>query len=294
MGGSVTKQKSGASYNEGWVMKIFEQEHQKIINEKVDYSYEISMRAGNILKNRYWFLPCFDYNRVILPTENGGSSYINASHVNGYERQGKYLCCQGPLRSTAEDFWKMVFQNQSRVIVMLTKTQDHGQEVCYQYWSPKKGRTVFFGDFTIKTRKVKTFRDHIVTKLRVTDDSGGSLNLTHFAYTDWSHSSVPQSRSGFLKFVLKARKAQAYAESDNKSSNLPPMVVHCSAGVNRTGVFCALDISISRYYDNGTIDLKTVVIKLRKQRRNCLSIPSYYTFCYLTILEYVELAAKKK
>ncbi|XP_061714588.1 tyrosine-protein phosphatase non-receptor type 9-like [Cydia pomonella] len=293
MGGIFTKKQSSVSYHEERIIKILEQEHQRILHERIYHSCSISVQPENIVKNRYRFSPCFDYNRVILPADNGESDYINANHVNGYKTRGKYLCCQGPLPSTAEDFYKMVFGYQSRVIVMLTKTHEEGQEVCYQYWSPKKGNTVFFGDFTIETRQVKTYRDHIVTKLRVTDDSEDSLDITHFAYTDWPFKSVPRSPTDFLNFVLKVRKAQAYAEFDNKSSNFPPMVVHCSAGLNRTGTFCAVDISISRYNESATIDLGTVVKDLRKQRNNCLSLPVHYIFCYLTILEYVKLASKK-
>ncbi|XP_061710694.1 receptor-type tyrosine-protein phosphatase epsilon-like [Cydia pomonella] len=125
-----------------------------------------------------------EHNRIILQTGDGESDYINAIRVNGYNTSNKYLCCRGPLQSTAEDFWKMVFADQSRVIVMLFKAQEEKREACYQYLNPKKGKIVIYGNFTIQTVKVKAFRDHVVTKLWVTHDNGDTLDVTHFTYTD--------------------------------------------------------------------------------------------------------------
>lgn len=272
---------------------ILEREHSQILKEKVTYSNKAMMEPENWLKNKYWNTPCFDHNRVILPTADGENDFINASHVDGYKTKGRFLCCQAPLQETAQDFWKMVFSYQARVIVMLTKTVERGQEACYPYWSPRNRTKVLQGKFTIKTRKIKTFRYHVVTSLRITDDTGASLNVKHFAYTDWPHNSLPRNPSKFLEFILSVRKAQLMAESDNKNGNVSPMVVHCSAGLNRTGTFCALDICLSQYDERATINLASVVRNLRKQRCGCLSLSKHYVFCYLTVLLYVKLVADK-
>ncbi|AAZ30023.1 PTP1 [Bracoviriform indiense] len=272
---------------------ILEREHSQILEEEVTYSSNAITMPENWFKNRYWNTSCFDYNRVILPTEDGKSDFINASHVDGHNTEGRFLCCQAPLQETAQDFWNMVFAYQARVIVMLTKTVERGREACYPYWSPRPRTKVLHGKFTIKTRKIKTFRYHVVTSLRITDNTGASLKVKHFAYTDWPRNSLPRNPSKFLDFVLSVRKAQLMTQLDSKYGNAPPMVVHCSAGLNRTGMFCALDICLSQYDERATINLASVVRNLRKQRCGCLSLSEHYVFCYLMVLLYVKLVADK-
>lgn len=273
--------------------RILKEEHSEILAEDVFYSRSISMSPENICKNRYQNAFCFDHNRVILPAEDGESDFINASHVDGHNVKGRFICCQAPIQETVQDFYRMVFAFQTRVIVMLTKIAEGGQERCVLYWSPKEGTSVVYGRFTVKTMKIKTFRHHAVTKLRVTDDNGASLYIKHFAYTDWPVNRVPQNPTDFLNFILLVRKAQLEAEFDNRSENFPPMVVHCSAGLNRTGTFCAVDICLSRYDERSIISLASVVRNLRKQRSDCLSSPEQYVFCYQIMLQYVKSIVDK-
>lgn len=172
---------------------------------------------------------------------------------------------------------------------MLTKTDEEEQEACYQYWSPIVETAVIYGKLSIKTKKINAFRYHVVTRLRVSDDTGRSLDVKHFAFTDWPYCSIPQHSSYFLEFVLSVRAAQLTAELYNKSEDYPPMVVHCSAGLNRTGAFCAIDICISRCNETAIISLSSVVSNLRKQRNNCLFLSEHYVFCYEIMVHYVKL-----
>ncbi|KAH0556468.1 hypothetical protein KQX54_000842, partial [Cotesia glomerata] len=296
MGAKFTKKNSFAKSCEQRIKEsnlghVLEQEHHQIMEESVPYScYEV-LKFKNLSKCRYWNTSIFDRNRVILPTEDGGSDFINSSYVDGHNVKGRFLCTEAPLQETANDFWQMIFSHQVRVIVMLTRIVEKRREACYPYWSPKKRGKVVHGKFTIKTLKVKSFRYYVVTRLRVTDNTGASLDIKHFAYTDWPHNSLPQDPSKFLDFVLSVRKAQLMADLDSKGGKVPPMVVHCSAGLNRTGAFCAIDISLSLYDERAIISLSSVVRNLRKQRHNCLSLPQYYVFCYLIVLKYVKLVA---
>ncbi|KAH0545723.1 hypothetical protein KQX54_018434 [Cotesia glomerata] len=275
MGAKFTKKNSFAKSCEQRIKEsnlghVLEQEHHQIMEESVPYScYEV-LKFKNLSKCRYWNTSIFDRNRVILPTEDGGSDFINSSYVDGHNVKGRFLCTEAPLQETANDFWQMIFSHQVRVIVMLTRIVEKRREACYPYWSPKSGE-----------------------KLRVTDNTGASLDIKHFAYTDWPHNSLPQDPSKFLDFVLSVRKAQLMADLDSKGGKVPPMVVHCSAGLNRTGAFCAIDISLSLYDERAIISLSSVVRNLRKQRHNCLSLPQYYVFCYLIVLKYVKLVADK-
>lgn len=169
---------------------------------------------------------------------------------------------------------------------MLTQIVEKGREVCYPYWSPNKRGKVVHGKFTIKTLKIKSFRYYVVTNLRVTDHTGASLDVQHFAYTDWPRNSLPQDSSKFLDFVLLVREAQLMADLDSKDEDVLPMVVHCSAGLNRTGAFCAIDVSLSKYDEQATINLSSVVRNLRKQRCNLLFVcTSILCFLLLNCLD---------
>ncbi|AAV98015.1 protein tyrosine phosphatase [Cotesia plutellae polydnavirus] len=298
MGAKFTKKKSFVKnceqmIEESNVAHILKQEHREILGEYVSYPCSEVFKLENWSKCRYWNTFMFDRNRVILPTEDGGSDFINANHVDGWNVKGRFLCTQAPLQETTQDFWKMIFTNQVRVIVMLTRLVEDGREACYPYWSPKKRGKVVHGKFTIKTLKIKFFRYHVVTSLRVTNDTGASLDIKHFAYNDWPSYSLPRDPSNFLDFVLSVRKAQLMADLGSDGENVPPMVVHCSAGLNRTGAFCAIDISLSQYDERATISLSSVLRNLRKQRHNCLCLPEHYVFCYLIVVIYAKLVADR-
>ncbi|CAH2095653.1 unnamed protein product [Euphydryas editha] len=298
MGAKLTKKHSFAENCEQLIKEsnlghILEQEHHQIVKKSVPYSCQEVLKFDNRSKCRYWNTSIFDRNQVILPTEDGGSDFINASHVDGHNVKGRFLCTQAPLQETAQDFWKMIFSHQVRVIVMLTRIVEKGREACYPYWSPKKRRKVVHGKFTIETLKIKSFRYYVVTNLRVTDNTEASLDVQHFAYTDWPRNSLPRDASEFLDFVLAVRAAQSMADLNSKGGNVPPILVHCSDGFNRTGAFCAIDVSLSLYDERATISLSLVVRNLRKQRHNCLSLPEHYVFCYLIVLIYTKLVADK-
>ena len=270
------------------------QEHSQILKDEVSYSHEVMMKPENVLKNRYADTFCMDQSRVILPAKDGESDFINANHVDGHNILGKFICCQAPLKKTAEDFWNMVFVYQVRVIVMLAKTVERGREVCYPYWSPIKGQKVAHGKFTIKTLKIKTSQYHVVTSLRVKDDTGASLDVKHFAYIDWPQDSLPRNLLNFLDFVLLVKKAQSIVEFGTEAGRYPPMVVHCSAGLNRTGAFCAIDIGLSQYDERTAINLALIVRDLRKQRSGSLTPGKHYVFCYLIMLMYVKIVDDRK
>lgn len=231
----------------------------------------MSLATENLGKSRYFFITCYDHSRVILPAEEGESDFIHANHVDGHNAKGRFICCQAPIQDTVPDFYKMVFAFQVRVIVTLTKVVEGNRERCVQYWSPEKGTSVTHGRFTIKTKEVKTYSHYVVTNLRITKDSGDFSDLQHFAYTDWPHYRFSRDPKDLLNFILLVREAQLAAEFGENSRTFPPMIVHCSAGLNRTGAFCALDICISQYDENGIICLQTVLRNLRRQRSYCLS-----------------------
>lgn len=269
--------------NDQWNLKY---EHEKLLDESVQLPCSVAELPENAGKNRD-SNKCFDFNRVILPGKDG-SDFINASWVDGYKTPGKFLLCQAPLRETVQDWWTMIFAHKIRVIVMLTRIVEQDQEACFPYWSQVQQTSVNFGEFCVETNKVKVSRDHVVTSLRVTDASGASLDVQHFAYINWPSQQVPQDPLGFYNFLSKVRKAQSKAELHEK--DILPMLVHSSAGLNRAGAFAAIENCFTQYSQSKTIDLLSVARSLRKQRRDCLSLPQHYVFCHKFVSR--ELLAK--
>lgn len=257
-----------------------EHEHRKLLKESVVLPCSVAELPENIGKNRY-LNECFDYNRVIVP-ERDGSDFINASWVDGYKAPGKFLLCQAPLRETVQDWWAMILATKVRVIVMLTRIVERDSEACFPYWSQVERTSVKFGEYSVKTKKIKVFKDHVVSRLRVTNDSGASLVVKHFAYTDWPSQGVPQDPARFYDFFVKVRKAQLKAE--HHQSDFFPMLVHSSSGLNRAATFAAIDICFAQFDECKTIDILSIVRSLRRQRRNCLLWSQHYVFCHSLVL----------
>ncbi|XP_057318677.1 tyrosine-protein phosphatase non-receptor type 9-like [Microplitis mediator] len=277
------------------IHEILRQEHQQVMQRIVAFSCSISLEDKNDKKNRYPDAPCFDYNRVVLPFRKGLDDYINASYVDGHNIKRRFICAQGPLKETAHDFWRAVYQDRVRVIVMLTKTYENNKQTCYPYWIPYKGFTVTYGKLKIKTKKIRCFRNYKVTTLRLTNTNTGTVfDIKHFAYKDWPQDGVPSDVKNFLEFVLAVRRADSEAEVQVSSENRAkksPILVHSSAGLDRAPAFCAIDICISKYIESAIIPLSTTLCDLRKQRNNCLSLHTQYTFCYFTVLQFVMSTA---
>ncbi|KAJ2747339.1 phosphotyrosine-specific ptp2-like protein [Coemansia sp. BCRC 34301] len=165
---------------------------------------------------------------------SGGSDYINASFLS-YFGGPVYIAAQGPLAETAGDFWHMVWEQKTRVVVMLTRGTEHGRAKCHQYWPDDVGRRITCGDIDV-TWEAEALHpdDHSVVARRFRLGCGGAAAVvTHLQYLGWPDHGVPDTPLGVLRLRQLARTAQAGAPA--------PMVVHCSAGCGRTGAFCAID-----------------------------------------------------
>ncbi|XP_042910680.1 tyrosine-protein phosphatase non-receptor type 9 isoform X2 [Parasteatoda tepidariorum] len=259
-----------------------------------DGTFETSKLKANQPKNRYTDVLCYDHSRVKLPImdDDPNSDYINANFVDGYKQKNAFISCQGPLPKTFADYWRMIWDQESHVIVMTTKTIERGKVKCGQYWPAEENSLQEYGEFVVFNKKVENFTDYIVTSLELTNrKQNTSQEVAHMQFTSWPDYGVPPSALAMLDFRDKVRMKQDEAVRligvHWQGHPLgPPIVVHCSAGIGRTGTFITLDISINRLEATGYIDIVKTVEKIRSQRAYSIQMPDQYVFCHLALLEY--------
>ncbi|XP_031789577.1 tyrosine-protein phosphatase non-receptor type 9 [Nasonia vitripennis] len=269
-------------------------EYMEIKQRPPEGSFNNAKLKTNVSKNRYTDVLCYDHSRVCLSQlENDPSSdYINANFVDGYKQKNAFISTQGPLPKTCPDFWRMVWEQQTLVIVMTTRVVERGRTKCAQYWGPEPGDQVTAGNFTITSLEVDTNPDYTITKLLLTNNkTEETREVCHMLYTAWPDYGVPQSAKALLQFLSLVRQQQnklLASRGDTWAGHLrgPPIVVHCSAGIGRTGTFCTLDICISRLEDTGTVDIRGTVERIRAQRAFSIQMPDQYVFCHRALAEY--------
>ncbi|XP_017063998.1 tyrosine-protein phosphatase non-receptor type 9 isoform X2 [Drosophila eugracilis] len=269
-------------------------EYADIRNRAPEGTFLHARMRANLTKNRYTDVLCYDHSRVVLAHEDGDepSDYINANFVDGYKQKNAYISTQGPLPKTSQDFWRMIWEQHCLVIVMTTRVMERGRVKCGQYWEPTEESSLEFGDYHVRTISVECNEDYMVASLELRNIKTDEIrNVSHWQFTSWPDYGVPSSAMAMLNFLQKVREKQAQLVAglgDTWAGHArgPPIVVHCSAGIGRTGTFITLDICISRLEDVGTADIRGTVEKIRSQRAYSIQMPDQYVFCHLALIEY--------
>lgn len=253
---------------------------------------------ANQCKNRYTDVLCYDHSRVALARrgDDEDSTYINANFVDGYRHKNAFISTQGPLPKTYCDFWRMVWEQRCAVIVMTTRTFERGRGKCGQYWpAAVKASADFDGLFRVTTLSADPKPDYIQAELELHNYETKETRLvSHLQFTSWPDYGVPDSALAMLAFrgVVREKQAQALASMEPKWEGHPlgpPIVVHCSAGIGRTGTFITLDICILQLEEEGRVDVRSTVERIRSQRAFSIQMPDQYVFCHLALLEFALL-----
>ncbi|XP_054439123.1 receptor-type tyrosine-protein phosphatase delta isoform X16 [Pteronotus mesoamericanus] len=260
-----------------------ELEFKRLASSKAHTSRFISANLPcNKFKNRLVNIMPYESTRVCLQPIRGveGSDYINASFIDGYRQQKAYIATQGPLAETTEDFWRMLWEHNSTIVVMLTKLREMGREKCHQYWPAE--RSARYQYFVVDPMAEYNMPQYILREFKVTDARDGqSRTVRQFQFTDWPEQGVPKSGEGFIDFIGQVHKTKEQFGQDG------PISVHCSAGVGRTGVFITLSIVLERMRYEGVVDIFQTVKMLRTQRPAMVQTEDQYQFCYRASLEYL-------
>ncbi|XP_047207442.1 receptor-type tyrosine-protein phosphatase epsilon-like isoform X4 [Girardinichthys multiradiatus] len=262
--------------------KLFREEFNSLPCYYHHGSFEEASREHNREKNRYPNILPYDHSRVVLSQLDGHlcSDYINASFIDGYKEKNKFIAAQGPKPETVADFWRMIWEQKTTTIVMLTNLKERKEEKCCQYW-PEKGWWLY-GNIRVATEDVVVLVDYTIRKFCVQyQDSDGvrvPRLVTQLHFTSWPDFGVPFTPIGMLKFLKKVKAVNP--------SHAGSIVVHCSAGVGRTGTFIVIDSMIDMMYMEQRVDVFGFVSRIREQRCQLIQTDIQYSFIYQALLEY--------
>ncbi|XP_015786402.1 tyrosine-protein phosphatase 10D [Tetranychus urticae] len=232
-------------------------------------------------KNRFTNILPYDHSRVkLLPTDDEeGSDYINSNYIPGYNSPREFIVTQGPLHSTRDDFWRMIWEQNSRAIVMLTRCIEKGREKCDRYW-PSEPQPVYYGDIQVTVLNESQYPDWSISEFKVMRGDQSRI-VRHFHFTTWPDFGVPEPPITLVKFVRSFR--ERVLPDSNK-----PIVVHCSAGVGRSGTFIALDRILQHIQKYDYVDIFGIVYEMRRERVWMVQNEQQYICihqCLLTVLE---------
>uniref|UniRef100_A0AAX7TCF4 Protein-tyrosine-phosphatase n=1 Tax=Astatotilapia calliptera TaxID=8154 RepID=A0AAX7TCF4_ASTCA len=244
----------------------------------LDLSHDAADLPINRPKNRYTNILPYDFSRVKLISMHNdeGSDYINANYIPGYRHNKEYIATQGPLPETRNDFWKMVLQQKSPIIVMLTQCSERRRVKCDHYW-PFNEDPVMYGEVSVELLSESESPEWIIRKFRL-GYADESQDVLHLNYTSWPDHGVPTVNAieSILQFVHIVRQ-QANRTKD-------PIIVHCSAGVGRTGTFIALDRLMQHIREHEYVDILGMVSEMRSHRLSMVQTEEQYVFIHQCVM----------
>ncbi|XP_023243827.1 tyrosine-protein phosphatase 10D-like [Centruroides sculpturatus] len=231
-------------------------------------------------KNRFTNILPYDHSRVkLLPTDDEeGSDYINANYIPGFNSLREFIVTQGPLHSTRDDFWRMVWEQNCRAIIMLTRCIEKGREKCDHYW-PFDTQPVYYGDIQVTILNESQYPHWTISEFKVCRGEQSRI-VRHFHFTTWPDFGVPDPPQILVKFV------RAFRERIIPDSK--PVVVHCSAGVGRSGTFIALDRLLQNIQKYDFVDIFGIVYEMRKERVWMVQNEQQYICIYQCLLCVLE------
>lgn len=251
-----------------------------------DFTFHTAMETYNVRKNRYGNVLPIDATRVQLShTGVLGSDYINANYMPGFRRPSAFVATQAPVPNTIPDFWRMAWEQRSGVIVMITREVEMGKVKCHKYW-PDAGATITVGELEVSFVSYDSVcEDYGIRKLLLRDPSSGEVReITQFVYTTWPDHGVPTSPAALIRYILDVRRHIEAARAQGSGSG--PAVVHCSAGIGRTGTFFAVNALMQRLDALGTVDVMSTVAYLRTYRAGSVQTLDQYRYIYDAVLTY--------
>lgn len=278
-------QGKGTSGEQNW-----KQEFTSMAKAKPSASFRQAETNSN--RNRYRDILAYDDTRVRLMDDD--NDYINANHITMTVagRQAWYIGSQGPTPLTTEHFWQMIWEQHSRLVVMVTGEVEKGVVKCETYWPERAGSSITHGDLTLSLDQQRANSVYTIRSIRVRHNpSGEERTVWHLQYTTWPDHGVPETTSGMLAFVdeMRSIKTRLMANSGDF-----PTVVHCSAGIGRTGVTMMVELGLAKIEAGQLPDMRSVLQELREQRYGLVQTASQYEFVYRALRDAMNVSSASK
>ncbi|KAH0945930.1 hypothetical protein HN011_007928 [Eciton burchellii] len=284
------------------------------------FSRKEGLRPENRAKNRYKNILPFDHTRVRLKDIDSnipGADYINANYIKNEEGNGTsgsnsdailfgkcYIATQGCLPNTVQDFWHMVYQENTRVIVMTTKEIERGKNKCARYW-PEEGETAEYGnEWKVHAISRTSTADYTLREFLLQGTKPNfseSRRIYHYHFQAWPDHGVPADPGCVLNFLhdVNARQesiAASLVSNNQTMSSIGPILVHCSAGIGRTGTFIVIDMILDQIKRHGLdceIDIQRTIQRVRSQRSGMVQTEAQYKFVYLAVLHHIGTVSQR-
>ncbi|KAL1493162.1 hypothetical protein ABEB36_011272 [Hypothenemus hampei] len=264
----------------------FQQEFELLPDRFSDRTTRASDSKENVYKNRYPDIKAYDQTRVKLSQVDSiaGSDYINANFVMGYKERKKFICAQGPMDTTVNEFWRMIWEQHLEMILMLTNLEEYSKTKCAKYWPDKTDGEKVFGKITVTHLQETRFSDYIVRDLKIVKVANGKeaedRRITQYHYLVWKDFMAPEHPSGIIKFIKRVNEAYSIEKGC--------ILVHCSAGVGRTGTLVALDCLLQQLREEGQVSIFNTICDLRHQRNFLVQSLKQYIFIYRALMEVTQ------
>ncbi|KAK1805654.1 hypothetical protein P4O66_019938 [Electrophorus voltai] len=271
-------------------------EYERVPKKAAERSVTTAALPENAERNRFRDVVPYEDTRVeLVPSKDNNMGYINASHVRMMVRgeEWHYIATQGPLPNTCHDFWQMVWEQGVNVIAMVTAEEEGGRSKSHRYW-PKLGskhNSATHGKFKVTTKFRTDSGCYATTGLKVKHLlSGQERTVWHLQYTDWPEHGCPEYVQGFLSYLEEIQSVRRHTNSmlDTSKSLNPPVVVHCSAGVGRTGVVILTELMLSAMEHNEKVEVPVMLGWLRHQRMLMVQTMTQYKFVYQVLIQFLK------
>ncbi|KAG8577865.1 hypothetical protein GDO81_010317 [Engystomops pustulosus] len=259
---------------------LLSQEYEDLKDVGRNQAFDIALLPENRGKNRYNNILPYDFSRVKLSNvdDDPCSDYINASYTPGNNFRREYIATQGPLPGTKDDFWKMVWEQNVHNIVMVTQCMEKGRVKCDHYW-PFDQDSLYYGDLIVQMLSESVLPEWTIREFKICseDQLDAARLVRHFHYTVWPDHGVPETTQSLIQFVRTVR------DYINRTPGTGPTVVHCSAGVGRTGTFIALDRILQQVDTKDSVDIYGAVYDLRLHRVHMVQTECQYVYLHQCI-----------